>query len=87
MGVDQPSRVNNWGVVAVICVFGALVTDAFTTARALQSRAFGVPVFVLVLLSIICSVVAARRGRRWWFVSTCVACVLLSESVLGLIGE
>ena len=87
MAGDDKARVNGWGIAGILCLLAGFAADAVATAMGLQSRESGVPAFVLLFVSVICSAIAARRGRRWWLILTVVAVVFFVAFALGMIGE
>jgi len=78
---------NKWGAVAVLALI-AVLPIAGLTRYLVEAPLADALSFAPLLLAIVCSLVAARRGRRWWLIVTVLAALWGFITLLQLtIGE
>jgi hypothetical protein len=78
---------NKWGMAAILALIAVLPVAALSRYVGESGTAADVPPFAPLLLAVLCSVAAARRGSRWWLVVTLLAAlwgfVVLLQLTIG----
>jgi hypothetical protein len=86
MTANATSRLNRWGLTALLALVGVVPAAAAIAVFSMRlSEATGVALLGLATFS---GVMAARRGTRWWLVVSAVAALWELVVVLQMaVGE
>jgi hypothetical protein len=86
MTTNAAASVNKWGLTGILALLAVLPAAAATAVFSMRlADAAGL---VLLLLAIVSSVRAAKRGTRWWLVVSGVAALWAGVVVVQIaVGE